>query len=159
MEANKEIPKEIATTSPDARKRRKRSLSNDEIREVAKLLFIQTDLTQKEIAARTGCNEHVLGRWIKAFNWHKLKISEHSYKDTIRVKLLARYQEALDADKSIEELQALSVEIEKMPATSVPPQQAVKIVKELTRYLLERDVELGKALIGHADDFIKTNYY
>jgi hypothetical protein len=149
MEANEETPK----------KRRKRSLSNDELREVAKLLFIQTDLTQKEIAARTGCNEHVLGRWIKAYNWHKLKVSEFSYKDTIRVKLLARYQQALDDNEPLDVLQAISMEIEKMPATSVPPQQAVKIVKDLTRYLLEKDVELGKALIGHMDDFIKTHYY
>jgi hypothetical protein len=149
MSANEEIPK----------RRRKKSLSNDELREVAKLLFIQTDLSQKEIAVRTGCNEHMVGRWIKAYNWHKLKISEHSYKDTIRVKLLARYQEALDNNAPLEELQALSVEIEKMPATSVPPQQAVKIVKDLTRYLLEKDVELGKSLISHADDFIKTHYY
>ncbi|WP_313997091.1 hypothetical protein [Xanthocytophaga flava] len=141
------------------KRRRRKALSNDELREVAKLLFIQTDLTQKEIAVRVGCNEHVLGRWIKEFNWHKLKISETSYKDAIRVKLYAKYQEALDNNKPIEELQAISMEIEKMPATSVPPQQAVKIVKDLTRYLLEKDTELGKALFGYMDDFIKSNYY
>jgi len=44
-------------------------------KDLAKLLFMSGDITQKEIAERVHITEKTLGNWIKTGNWGKLKKS------------------------------------------------------------------------------------
>jgi DNA-binding transcriptional regulator LsrR (DeoR family) len=47
----------------------------EQIRELARLLFIHETLTQKEVAARMGVSEQTVSRWAQAENWDQLRVS------------------------------------------------------------------------------------
>lgn len=139
--------------------RRNRELSNEEIREVAKILFIQTELSQKEIAIKTGCNEHMVGRWARQHGWYKLKLSEQSIWEVSKFKLLERYQQAIEANEPVEMIEKIRKEIEALPSTNPKPQMAVKVLKDFLSFIMIRDVEFAKTCLQYQDDFIKTHYF
>jgi DNA-binding XRE family transcriptional regulator len=50
-------------------------LTNKQKQDWAKVLYLKENLLQKEIAAKVGCTEKSIGKWIKDGNWEMLKSS------------------------------------------------------------------------------------
>lgn len=50
-------------------------LKKDQEKEYAKILFVQQNLTQKEIAERVAVSEKTIGKWVADGAWDKLKRS------------------------------------------------------------------------------------
>jgi uncharacterized protein YjcR len=59
-----------------------------EKKEVAKELFLQTSLTQKDIAEKLGISEQALTKWKQEENWAELKLSISSTEQKVYVKAL-----------------------------------------------------------------------
>lgn len=51
-------------------------------KEYAQSLFVNENLTQKEIAERINVTEKTIGKWVKEGNWETLKVSMMTTKDT-----------------------------------------------------------------------------
>jgi len=62
-------------------------------REWAKLLYIQSNKTQKEIANTVGITEKTLGNWIKKEKWEELKAIDTITKIKERKRLLMQINE------------------------------------------------------------------
>lgn len=52
-------------------------------KETAKKIFLDTSLTQKEIAERVGVTENTLSKWIREGEWRELKAARRATKDEI----------------------------------------------------------------------------
>lgn len=50
-------------------------------KDFAKVLFVNDNITQKEIAARLNVTEKTIGKWVKEGDWESLKISMLTTKD------------------------------------------------------------------------------
>lgn len=50
-------------------------MTNDAKKELAKLLFFQTDLTQKEIAERVDVREATVSSWVQKESWNRVRKS------------------------------------------------------------------------------------
>lgn len=51
------------------------ALKKQQQNEFAKILFVEQNLSQKEIAERVGVTEKTVGNWVKNGDWEKLKKS------------------------------------------------------------------------------------
>lgn len=51
-------------------------MKNQEKKDFAKLLFIQSNLNRKEIASQVGVTEKTLRNWIESDNWQDIKDSQ-----------------------------------------------------------------------------------
>jgi len=65
--------------------------------ELAKLLFIKENLSQKEIAVKVGVSESTVSRWATAENWDKLKVSLVVTKEEELSRLYMQLRELNDA--------------------------------------------------------------
>jgi transposase len=68
-------------------------------RDFAKILFVNENISQKEIAARLKVTEKTIGKWIKEGNWEALKTSMLVTKDN---QLTALYKQLETKNKEIE---------------------------------------------------------
>lgn len=69
-------------------------------KDLAKILFVNDDVSKKEIAARLGVTEKTVGKWEKEGQWEKLKISLLVTKDNQLTNLYGQLQSALDEIKT-----------------------------------------------------------
>ena len=52
-----------------------KNITNEQKKELAKILYTKENLTQAEIAEREGTSRVTMGKWIKSENWEMLKVS------------------------------------------------------------------------------------
>lgn len=69
-------------------------------RDLAKVLFVNDNISQKEIAERLKVTEKTVGKWAKEGNWEKLKVSLLVTKDNQLTALYGQLQAALDEIKT-----------------------------------------------------------
>jgi hypothetical protein len=68
--------------------------------DLAKILFINDDVSQKEIAERLNLTEKTVGRWVKEGNWEKEKTSLLVTKESQITSLYAQLQAVNDEIKT-----------------------------------------------------------
>lgn len=77
-------------------------------KDLAKELYLHTDLTQKEIAERVGVTANTIGKWCAS--WKQIKAAKTSTKDEIVARYLRMIdnilKEAEDDDRSITDSEA-----------------------------------------------------
>lgn len=49
-------------------------LTNTQKKEYARMLYLKENLTQQEIAEKTGVSRQTLSRWINSEKWEEMKI-------------------------------------------------------------------------------------
>lgn len=72
-------------------------LTNKQKKELARLLYIKENFTQKEIAARVEVTEKTIGRWIQEEKWEDLKINFIISKEQELRRLLIQIRNLNDA--------------------------------------------------------------
>lgn len=85
-------------------------------KEYAKTLFVNENISQKEIAQRLKITEKTIGKWVKEGNWEALKVSMLTTKDT---QLTALYRQ----------LETLNHEITTRPIVRDIPPYMLKPIK------------------------------
>ena len=73
--------------------------------EKARLLYLNSDLNQKQIAENIGVTENTISKWIEKFGWKKLKVAMSITKDkiiaTTYLQIAEIQQKAIDEDRTL----------------------------------------------------------
>lgn len=141
------------------------TLSNEQKREWAQLLYVQQRLSQKEIAERVGSSERTITAWKEKYKW-----------DNLRQSLLVTKQEVLR--RLYNQIEALTVEIEsrenaysnskeadtlnKLTAsvrsleTETSIAEIVEVGMRFVEFVRDQDLDAAKQITGFYDAFIQT---
>ncbi len=101
-------------------------------RNLAQQLYINSDMTQKDIAAYVGTTETTMCKWVEVYGWKEQK---EALQVSSRQVVLGLYQELLALDKEIK-----SREEKVRYATSKEADARMKIIRSIQ--LLQKDVML-----------------
>lgn len=144
-----------------------KNITNDQKKELAKILYTKENLTQAEIAERVGTSRVTIGKWIKNENWEMLKVSititkEEQLKNLYRQ--LAelndvigergsgeRFPSAAEADT----ISKLANAIKKME-TDVGLDDIISVLSDLLKWLRTFDLDKTKELAPLLDAFVKS---
>ena len=134
----------------------------------AKLLYLKSELTQKEIAEKVGVSEKTLSKWVndEADNWEILK---SSYVITREQELRRIYIQISELNKSISSREdgcryANSKEadiLSKLGAAAKSMEhdasisETITVFKEFTDFVREVDFSKAKELVVFMDAFVK----
>ena len=139
-------------------------------KEMAKLLFLHENLTQKEIAERSGVSEVTISKWVRTENWESYKVSITITKEE-QLKNLYRQLAVLNnaiANRSEEEgvryattaeadtISKLANAIEKMES-DVGVADMVNVFKKFLNWVRKHDVSKVKEILPLFDLFVKEN--
>jgi transcriptional regulator with XRE-family HTH domain len=135
-------------------------------KELAKLLFVNEHLTQKEISQRVGVSEKTLSRWVNQEDWRKLRQSllvtkeeqlRRIYEqiDELNTAIAQRepgqrYANTKDAD-TLSKLTSAAKNLESDASVS----DIVSVAKRFLTWLRPLDMDKAKELSGLFDAFIK----
>lgn len=144
-----------------------KNITNDQKRELAKILYTKENLTQVEIAERVGTSRVTIGKWIKNENWEMLKVSititkEEQLKSLYRQlaelnevignrECGERYPSAPEADT----ISKLANAIKKMES-DIGLGDIVSVLSELLKWLRTFDLDKTKELAPIFDAFVKS---
>jgi len=132
----------------------------------AKLLYLKTQMNQKEIAAKVQTTEKTLGKWVKTGKWDVLK---SSFTITKEQELRRIYQQISSLNDAIEgreegkrfpdgkEADTLSkmASAARSLETDTSISQIIDTSMEIVRWIQETDFEKAKELSDYFDAFIK----
>lgn len=111
-------------------------LSNTEKKDLAKVLFVQSQFAQKEIAAKVGVSENTISKWAKSENWEAMrksltttKAEQLAFLYDILAKMTSEGKKALEDDD---------------PATNPDYDGISKISKAIER--LEKETNVGEMI-------------
>jgi len=143
-------------------------LTNKQKKDWAKLLYLKTDMSQKEIAATVDVTEKTLSAWVNNINdnWQLLK---SSYVITREQELRRIYNQISEMNTMIESrepghrfadskeadtlckyaVMAKSLEV----STSIS--EIISVFSEFDEFIREVDYTMAKNIIGFQDAFIK----
>lgn len=136
-------------------------------RELARMLFIHENLTQKEISARVGVSEVSISKWAKNDNWDSLKVSITLTKEE---QLKNLYRQLSEINKQIAErdgnrfastpeaevISKLANAIDKMES-DIGVADIVSVGKKFINWLRRFDVKMAQQITPLYDAFIKDN--
>jgi hypothetical protein len=135
----------------------KKEIAKDQKRLLAEELYINTDMSQKEICAIVGWTEKTFSENKKKHSWEELKAANtitpnkliaemYSHiSDLLSEQKKAREEKDTKKVKSIgDEISKLSSAIEKMSNKKTTIPQYMNVFKEYTTFLIKKDAELAK---------------
>lgn len=141
-------------------------MKNDQKKELAKLLFINERLTQKEICNRVDVSEKTLSKWVNADDWKRLRQSlivtkeeqlRRIYEqiDELNVSISQReegkrYANSKDAD-TLSKLTASAKNLESEASVS----DIISVSKKFLNWLRPVDLDKAKDFSNYIDSFIK----
>lgn len=138
-----------------------------QLRELAKMLFIHESLTQKEIAGRVGVSEVTASKWAISDNWDGMRVSititkEEQLKNlyrqlseinkTIAEREERRYATTQEADT----ISKLANAIEKMES-DIGVSDIVEVGKKFIVWVRKFDLKKAQEITPLFDSFIKDN--
>lgn len=138
-----------------------------QLRELAKMLFIHESLTQKEIAERIGVSEVTASKWAKLDNWDSIRVSITITKEE---QLKNLYRQLSEINKTIAEreerkyattqesdtISKLASAIEKMES-DIGVSDIVSVGKKFITWLRKFDLKKAQDFTPMFDAFIKDN--
>lgn len=127
-----------------------------EKKEVAKELFLQTTLTQKEIAEKLSISEQALTKWKQNENWAELKLSITSTEQKVYIKALKEIERLQEEGKFDSKAIAQYTRF----LNQIRPKEEVKIsilisgMIDFVKWLEPNDLELAQQFNQLQLDFI-----
>ena len=135
---------------------------NDNKRQIARTLFVQGGMTQKEIASKLEVTEQTISRWSKKDHWDELKKNVMSGKQEILRSLyteLQKLQNIIEAQggvadsKQADIRRKLITDIRQLE-TRYSVSQTVQIGMDFCEFLKEIDFELAGKISKYYQSFI-----
>lgn len=133
---------------------------------LAKTLYLNTELTQKQIAEKTGCSVNSVYRWAKQDNWEELKLalSNTADKELPRLyKQLKEFNDYIDSkpqgerfgtSKEYDALNKLKSVIAALDKTSLS--QTITVFQNFLKWVQRQDADKAKEFADVIDAYIKT---
>lgn len=144
-----------------------KNITNEQKKELAKILYTKENLTQAEIAERVGTSRVTIGKWIKSENWEMLKVSititkeeqlKNLYRQLAELNEVIgnrengeRFPSAAEADT----ISKLANAIKKMES-DVGLDDIISVLSGLLKWLRTFDLERTKELAPILDAFVKS---
>lgn len=135
---------------------------NDNKRQIARTLFVQGGMTQKEIASKLEVTEQTISRWAKKDHWDELKKNVMSGKQEILRSLyteLQKLQTIIEEDggvadsKQADIRRKLITDIRQLE-TRFSVSQTVQVGMDFCEFLKEIDFELAGKISQYFQAFI-----
>lgn len=135
---------------------------NDNKRQIARTLFVQGGMTQKEIASKLEVTEQTISRWAKKDHWDELKKNVMSGKQEILRSLyteLQKLQTIIEEDggvadsKQADIRRKLITDIRQLE-TRYSVSQTVQVGMDFCEFLKEIDFELAGKISQYFQAFI-----
>jgi transcriptional regulator with XRE-family HTH domain len=138
----------------------------ENIRELAKLLFIHERLTQKEVSKRMLVSEQTVSRWANADNWEQFRVSititkeeqlRNLYRQLAELNNIIsereiKYASSIEADT----ISKLATAIQKME-TDVGIADIISVSKKFLTWIRKSDLPKAQDFLPYLDAFIKDN--
>ena len=140
-------------------------ITKKEEKNYAQILYVNENLTAKEIAGRVNVSEKTVGKWIKDGNWEKLKKSLLVTKQQ-QISMLYDQLAFINEDISSREIRVATVKeadviakitssIQRMEVeTSIG--QIVEVARNFLEFTREYDLDFAKEATKHFDAFIQS---
>ncbi|WP_241279765.1 hypothetical protein [Chryseobacterium cucumeris] len=126
---------------------KKKKLTNDEKYTIAQDLFMDTDKTQKEIAAIVHVTEKTLTKWKTDGDWDMLKNASTVTARKIIENLYKRsYDLSLDPKSKPDDIIKLALSIEKLSNKRVTISQIINVFKDFIAFAFKDNAELAKEI-------------
>lgn len=137
-------------------------------KELAKLLFMRENLTQKEIAVRSGVSQATIGKWIKQEKWEQLKTSlsitreeqlANLYRQIAAInELIATRDDGqkFPTSKEADAINKIAGAIEKMERDT-GLSDIISVSTKFLEWLRTSDQDKAVEISGYLDAFIKDN--
>ena len=136
-------------------------------RELAKMLFLYENITQKEIADRVRVSEVTMSKWSKADNWDSLKVSititkEEQLKNlyrqlsAINQAISQRDNQKFATPAEADTITKLANAISKME-TDIGVSDMISVAKKFVTWVRTFDLVKAQELTSLFDSFIKDN--
>jgi transcriptional regulator with XRE-family HTH domain len=145
----------------------KTELSSEQKKDYARNLFLHENLTQDEIALRTGVTRKTVSRWMEGGNWRGLKVSITITREEQIRKLydqLAALNEAISSREKgdryataaeADTITKLAGAIEKMEK-EVGIAEIAGVARGLLDFVRKMDVEKARDISYYLDAYIKS---
>lgn len=138
-------------------------LTSKQKKELAQVLFLQTDSTQKEIALKVGVAEKTLSNWVTKENWNNLKKSLLTTKNEILRNLydmLDKINKKLKEEDSYGDSKIADMYVKytasiKNLETETSIAQIIEVARMFTSWLQNIDPQLTLKVLNNFDGFIK----
>jgi transposase-like protein len=146
---------------------RKSTMTNNQKKDWAKLLFLNDNATQKEIALRVGVTEKTVSSWVNKEDWEQLKSSVIITKSEELKRIYMQINEINTAIFSKEKGQRFASTKEadilsKLTAaarsleTETSVSDVIEVFKRFLNWLREVDLDKAKDLVILQDAFVKS---
>ena len=135
---------------------------NENKRQIARTLFVQGGMTQKEIASKLEVTEQTISRWAKKDHWDELKKNVMSGKQEILRSLyteLQKLQTIIEgnggvADSKQADIRRKLITDIRQLETRYSVSQTVQIGMDFCEFLKEIDFDLAGKISGYFQSFI-----
>lgn len=140
------------------------AITKKEERNYAQILYVNENLTAKEIAARVGVTQKTMGRWIKDGKWDQLRKSMLVTKQKMITMMydqlealnnsIAERTPAIPDGKEADIISKITTSIQRLE-TEASVAETIEVAKSFINYLREYDLELAKEITEHFDSYIQ----
>jgi transposase-like protein len=138
---------------------------SEELRELAKLKYVSSDLSAKDVAAIIGVTEHTIGKWRKEEQWDELRsINKIQPERLIKLALGqidAIYKQAADDKRAVlnsSEIDAISKHSKTIAnlRKEIDPQTIMEVIDGLLGFLSVVNLPLAQQLTPHSLDYVSS---
>lgn len=141
-----------------------KTLTNQQKKDWAKLLFMQGELQNQQIAEKVDVNRITIGKWAKEGNWEMLRAAVTTTREE---QIRNLYMQVAELNKTIaardikyatsaeaDAINKLSIAIERMEG-DFNIADVISVSKQLLTWLRKRDPEKAIELSYYIDEFVK----
>jgi transposase len=129
-----------------------------EIRQKAEALFLDTDLSQKEIAQLFGISEITLSKWANVegeTSWEDLRKLKSIGRPQALKKLYERLIEQVDGKENSDAVYKTLLIIKELEDKRIVIPDVINTMKDFSTFILSIDVDLAKKLVPYQSQFIR----
>ena len=119
-------------------------------------LFINTDMTLKEIALMVGVSDKTVSRWRDLGKWQELKAATGLSANNIIRGIYGKMAKMLEEGEkfSPDGMAKLAATIDKINPNKTSVSQYINVFKEFSNFLLKHDVKLAHNVVDFQKQFI-----
>lgn len=140
-------------------------LTNKQKKEWAEMLYIQGELTQKDIAAKVGTTEKTMSKWVNEGRWETYRKSMLNTKSEILrnlYNLLDKISKKLKEEDSIGDSKIADMYVKYTAAinnleTETSTAQIVEVARLFVNWLQGIDPQFALQVLNHFDAYIKES--
>lgn len=140
-------------------------ITKNAARDYAQLLYVNENLTAKEIATRVSVAQKTMGRWIKDGNWDQLRKSMLVTKQKMITMMydqlealnneITKREPAVPNAKEADIISKITTSIQRLE-TEASVAETIEVAKSFINYVREYDLDFAQLTTKHFDSYIQN---